>query len=94
MPYTVFDGQTALKTVVIDQQTFPLDEQTHGAGWRSLGIYAIHGGTLIVELDGTHCKSPPKPIGRGAVADAIRVAARAEAADSAPNNPRMQKESP
>lgn len=94
VPYTVFDGETSLKTVDIDQQQTPEDEQSQGVGWKSLGVYRIGSGAVAVELDAARCKSPPRPLGKGAVADAVRVVARPEAAGETPDHAGPRKETP
>ncbi len=49
-PYEVFDGATSLGTVPVNQQAAPDDFSSPGATWETLGIYAITGDTLLVEL--------------------------------------------
>ncbi len=49
-PYEVYDGVTSLDTVLVNQQAAPDDFSYQGAGWKSLGIFTITGGMLVVEL--------------------------------------------
>lgn len=92
VPITIFDGQTALGTILLNQRETPLDEESHGVGWKSLGFYNLEGDTLLVELDATRSKSDrtesgrAKSVGSGVSVDAVRVVARPESAETTPDH--------
>jgi len=49
-PYTIYDGQLAKGTVRVNQTVKPAGKSFDGLGWKSLGLFAIQGDTLLVEL--------------------------------------------
>ena len=50
VPYTVFDGSSALGTVVIDQRDPPADFAEDGVLWQDIGTYQITGSAVTVQL--------------------------------------------
>jgi len=49
-PYTIYDGNTELTTVDVDQISTMKDYSAHGAVWDELSVVTITSGTLRVEL--------------------------------------------
>jgi hypothetical protein len=49
-PFSVFDGNQLLDTVLVNQQTAPNDFVDDEISWHSLGQFSIDTGTLVVEL--------------------------------------------
>ena len=69
-PFTVFDGNTSLGTVQLNQRLAPDDLNTAddgGTDWEHLGVFTVTGSTLVVQLN-------ESPGGTGQVmADAVRI---------------------
>ena len=64
-PFTIFDDNSALATVQLNQQTAPADVRIAGQAWESVGVYDATSGTLVVQLsDNANGK---------VIADAVRV---------------------
>ncbi|MGA2254439.1 MAG: autotransporter-associated beta strand repeat-containing protein, partial [Thermoguttaceae bacterium] len=49
-PFTMFDGSTTLATVLMNQQSTPVDATIDGQAWQSMGVYQASSGTLVVQL--------------------------------------------
>lgn len=64
-PFTVYNGTTALQTVLVNQELAPDELTADGADWDLLGEYAIDSGTLRVRLTDA--------ANEYVIADAIRV---------------------
>jgi subtilisin family serine protease len=65
-PFTVFDGATALSTVLINQELAPNDLNDQGASWEDIGTFTITDTTLVVRLTDN--------ANEFVIADAIRIA--------------------
>ncbi len=64
-PYTIYDGNTALGTVSVNQQSTPNDFTDQGVGWKDLGTFSITGNTLVVKLTNA--------ANNYVIADAVRI---------------------
>ncbi|WP_406693968.1 Ig-like domain repeat protein [Singulisphaera sp. Ch08] len=49
-PYRIYDGNTLLKTVRVDQRNAPLGTTVGGVIFQSLGVVAVNSGTIRIEL--------------------------------------------
>ena len=64
-PYTIYDGNIALGTVSVNQQSTPNDFIDQGVGWKDLGTFTITGNTLVVKLTNA--------ANNYVIADAVRI---------------------
>ncbi len=80
--YTVYDGDTALSTVVVNQQTTPTGFVENGVAWQDLGApFTVTGNALVVDLSDL-----VSPSGSYVIADAVRV----ERVGPLPSGPEIQ----
>jgi hypothetical protein len=49
-PFSVFDGATLIKTVLVNQRSTLGSCSPDGFRWQNLGTFSIQGGTLVVQL--------------------------------------------
>ena len=64
-PFTIYDNQTVLGTVSVNQELTPNDFSDQGSGWENLGEFTIQSGRLIVRLSNA--------ANEWVIADGIRV---------------------
>ena len=80
--YTVYDGDTALSTVVVNQQAAPTSFVENGVAWQDLGApFTVTGNALVVGLSDL-----VSPSGSYVIADAVRV----ERVGPLPSGPEIQ----
>jgi len=64
-PFTIYDGNTQIGSVQVNQQQFPTGDQSNGITWQSLGWFTTNSGILNVRLNDN--------ANGYVVADAIRI---------------------
>ncbi|MEC9373643.1 MAG: S8 family serine peptidase, partial [Planctomycetota bacterium] len=64
-PFSVYDNQTLLETIAVNQEAAPSDRTTDGADWDDLGLFDIESGTLTVVLT--------NQANEYVIADAVRI---------------------
>jgi hypothetical protein len=83
-PFSVFDGTTLLKTVLVNERSTLGNCGADGLRWQNLGTFTIHGGTLVVQLTNR--------AGGQVAADAVKIERVTSTPD--PNPPTPPKPSP